>query len=171
MARTQFPELEEARQIAATAQVLAVMALVIIATTIVARLGLPLGAALFDASLPWRQLVHDIGLLSIALLPSFLFYAAVNQLRRALNLYSDGEFFSADAASRVAQAGDYAIGAMMVLMLVVPNATLWITEHGGFDWQLESEYVGMLAFALFISAVGRILAAANRLKAENDSFV
>ena len=171
MATTPTSELEQARKIAATAQVVAVVALVIIATAIVTRLGFPIGAALFDAATPWRELVNNIGMVSISLLPSFLFYEAVNQLRHALKLYGDGEFFSADAALRVAQAGDYAIGAMVSLMLVVPNVTLWITEHGGFDVRFESEAIGMFAFALFISAVGRILGAASRLKTENDSFV
>jgi Protein of unknown function (DUF2975) len=171
MSKPLTPELQQAQQIAATAQVLAVISLVIIAIAIVTRLGFPIGAALFDAATPWRTHVYDIGLISISLLPSFLFYEAVNQLRRALKLYSDGEFFSAAAASRVALAGDYALGAMATLMLVVPNVTLWIKERGGFDVRIESEYIGMLAFALFVSAVGRILAAATQLKTENDSFV
>jgi hypothetical protein len=171
MARTLTPELKRAQEIAATARVLAVISLVIIASAIATRLGFRIGHALFDADTPWRQHVYDIGLISLSLLPSFLFYEAVNQLHQALKLYIDGEFFSAAAASRVAQAGDYAIGAMVALMLVVPNVTLWIKKLGGFDVRIESEYIGMLAFALFVSAVGRILAAATQLKSENESFV
>jgi hypothetical protein len=171
MAKSVSPQLLEAQQIAATAQVLAVIALVVIAVSIVTTVGRPIAAALFGEAMPWREHVNAIGLVLIALLPTFLFYESVNQLRRALKLYGDGEFFSAAAASRVAQAGDYAIGAIAAMILVVPNLTLWVSKRGGFEWRLESEHIGMLAFALFISVVGRILAAATQLKAENDSFV
>jgi hypothetical protein len=98
-------------------------------------------------------------------------YEAVNQLRYALQHYRDGEFFSATAASRVARAGDYATAAMLSMMLVVPNLLLWVAHSGGFDVHIESEFIGMLAFALFVASVGRILAAATQLKSENDSFV
>jgi hypothetical protein len=165
------PELQRAQNIAATAHVLAIITLVVLAITIVIKGGVPIGAALFDDQKPWFERVHDVGLSLIALLPTFLFYEAVNQLRRALKRYRDGDFFSAAAASRVAQAGDFAIGAAAGIILIVPNVTLWLSRRGGFDVNLESEFVGMLAFALFISVVGRILSAAAQLKTENDSFV
>jgi hypothetical protein len=171
MQKTLTPELQQAQKLTATAQVLAVISLVIITIAIVTRLGFPLGAALFDHEMPWREKVNGIGLIVISLLPTFFFYEAVNQLRHALKIYGEGEFFSGAAASRVAQAGDCAIGAMVAMMLIVPNLTLWIKERGGFDVRIESEYIGMLAFAVFVAAVGRILTAATQLKAENDSFV
>ena len=36
---------------------------------------------------------------------------------------------------------------------------------------IEPEYLGMLAFAIFVCMVGKILAAATDLKSENDAFV
>ena len=171
MTKSLSPELQQAQELASTAQVLAVIALVFFAVTIVIEGGMPIGAALISDEMPWRMRVHKIGLVLISLLPAFLFYEAVNQLRRALKLYCDGEFFNAVAASRVAQAGDYAIGAVVAMMFVVPNLMLWVSRRGGFEWRLESELIGMLAFALFISVVGRILTAATQLKTENDSFV
>jgi hypothetical protein len=165
------PELQQARRIAAIAQVLAIVTLVIITITMVFKVGGPVTAALFGETKPWREHVNTIGLVFIAILPTSLFYESINRLRQALKLYSDGDFFSAAAASRVAQAGDYAIGAIVAMMLVVPNLLLWVTQRGGFDWRWDSELIGMLAFALFIAVVGRILAAATQLKTENDSFV
>lgn len=171
MTQPRTAELQEAQKIAATAQVMAIIALVILTITIVFKVGGPITAALFGAAKPWREHVNTIGLVLIAMLPTFLFYESISRLRHALKLYGDGDFFSAAAASRVAQAGDYAIGAIIAMIFVVPNLTLWVSKRGGFEWRLESEYIGMLAFALFIAVVGRILAAATQLKAENDSFV
>jgi hypothetical protein len=171
MTKSLSPELKQAQQIAATAQVLAIVALVIITIVMVFKVGGPVTAALFGEAKPWREHVSTIGLVFIAILPTSLFYESINRLRQALKLYSGGDFFSAAAASRVAQAGYYAIGAIVAMMLVVPNLMLWVTKRGGFEWRLEPELIGMLAFAMFIAVVGRILAAATQLKTENDSFV
>lgn len=166
------PELKQAQQIAGTAQVFAIIALVAIGVTIAVDGGLPIGVALFDTDMNWRQQISRISMIVITLIPAVLFYEAVNRLRLALQHYGNGEFFSSDASARVAQAGDLAIEAMVAVILIVPNLTLWIIERdGGFDMRLESETVGMLAFACFVAAVGRILTAATQLKAENDPFI
>ncbi|HTE40684.1 MAG TPA: DUF2975 domain-containing protein [Steroidobacteraceae bacterium] len=172
MAESLTADLKEARALAGTARVFSIIALVIIGVTIAARLGPAIWSAVSsnDPS-PWRDQFRDVGLRLISLLPAMLLFESVNQLQRALNLYCDGQFFSAAAASRVAQAGEYAVHAMIALILVVPNLTVWVSNHGGFRWHFEPEHIGMLAFALFVSVVGRILAAATRLKTENDSFV
>lgn len=171
MLPTLSPELKQAQQLASTAQAFAAIALVIIVTTIVLDGGVPAAIALFDDTLDWREKGNRIGLLVVTLLPALLFYEAVNRLRLALQHYDKGEFFSAEASKRVAQAGDFAIEAMVAVILVVPNVTVWITQGGGFDIELESSTIGMLAFACFVAAVGRILTAATQLKAENDAFV
>ncbi len=171
MLPTLSPELKQAQQLAGTARVFAVIALVIIVTTIAFDGGVPIGVALFDDTLDWREKVSRVGLLLVALLPALLFFEAVNRLRLALQHYDKGEFFSKDASMRVAQAGDFAIEGMVAVILVVPNLTMWITHGGGFDMELESTTIGMLAFACFVAAVGRILTAATQLKAENDAFV
>jgi hypothetical protein len=163
--------LQKAQQIASTAQVLAVVALVIIGINIAARLGFPIANAIFNDGTVPRTDMRGFGLILVSLLPAALFYQSVDELRKVLNLYRGGEFFSATAASRVAHAGDYAVAAVIAIMLVVPNLMLWIASRGGFDTRIEAEFIGMLAIALFVSAVGRVLAAATQLKAENDSFV
>lgn len=164
-------ELKQAQQIAQTAQVFAITALVIIVITIVVKGGASIGSYLFDDTLGWRERVNEIGIILISLLPAILSYNAVNSLREALVRYSRGEFFSADASSCVAKAGFYATEAMIAMILIVPNLTLWVTHGGGFDIRFEPAYLGMLTFALFVSVVGRILSAAAQLKAENEAFI
>jgi hypothetical protein len=171
MTPTLSRDLQEAQRIAATAQVLAVVTLVIFGINIAAKLGIPVSKAIFSSDNPWREDVHAIGLILVSTLPAILFFEAVNQLRHALAQYRDGEFFTSAIAERVTRAGDYAIAAMIAVMFVVPNLTLWISRQGGFDIRLENEFIGMLAFALFVSAVGRVLAAATELKADNDAIV
>ncbi len=172
MIQTLSPDLKKAQDIAGTAHVLAIIALVGIVVTIVVNGGFPIGSILFNNDLPWRERLNEAGLILIALLPAFFFYEAVNQLRKALDHYCDGEFFSEAASRCVAKSGDYALEAMVAVILIVPNLTLWVSEGGGgFDIDIEPETIGMLAFALFVSAVGRILTAATQLKAENDAFV
>lgn len=173
MSQPQSPDLRSARDTAATAHVFAVICLVLIAVSVVFQVGRPLVAALFGADKPWREHVHAIGLVLIALLPTFLFYEAVDQLRHALGHYRNGEFFDTAAATRVARAGDCAISALAAVILVVPNLTAWVSQRGGggLEVNLQNEFVGMIAFALLVSVAGRVLAAAAQLKAENDSFV
>ena len=175
MTQPQASDLRSARDTAATAHVFAVVCLVAIGINVVFRVGRPLVAALAGDGKPWREDVHAIGLVLIALLPTILFYEAVNQLRHALGHYRNGEFFATTAATRVARAGDYALSALAAVILVVPNVTAWVSQRGGggggFEVNLQNEFIGMIAFALLISVAGRVLAAAAQLKAENDSFV
>jgi len=174
MTQPPSPDLKSARDTAATAHVFAVVCLVVIGISVVFQVGRPVGAALFGDDKPWREHVHAIGLVLIALLPTFLFYEAVNQLRHALNHFRNGEFFDTAAATRVARAGDYAINALVAVILVVPNLTSWVSRRGGgggLEFNLQNEFIGMVAFALLVSVAGRVLAAAAHLKAENDSFV
>ncbi len=164
-------ELKQAQQIASTAQVFAIFALVVIVITIIAKGGLTIGTSLFADELGWRERVNPIGIALISLLPAILLYESVNHLRKALVYYSAGEFFTPAASSCVAKAGFYATKAMIAMILIVPNLTLWVTKGAGFDIRIEPAYLGMLTFALFVSVVGRILSAATQLKAENDAFV
>jgi hypothetical protein len=71
----------------------------------------------------------------------------------------------------VAKAGSSAIYAMIALIIITPNLTAWVNRQGGFELRIEPEYIGMLAFAVFVCAVGRVLAAATDIKSENDAFV
>lgn len=164
-------DLSKAQQLAKTAQVFALIALVMIGLAILFKIGLPAIRIVLDEALPWRSRVTEIGLLAVQGLPAVLLCEAINRLQLALRHYCEGDFFSRLASEHVAQAGDYALQAMIALMLIVPNLTQWIRHNGGFDIKLEPEYLGMLAFALFIAMVGRILSAATTLKEDNEGFV
>lgn len=164
-------DLSKAQQLAKTTQVFALIALVMIGLSILFKTGLPAIGFAMDEALPWRTRVTEIGLLAVQALPAVWLCEAINRLHLALKHYCEGDFFSKNASQRVAEAGDYALEAMIALILIVPNLTQWIRHHGGFEIRLEPEYFGMLAFALFIAMVGRILSAAATLKEENEGFV
>jgi hypothetical protein len=164
-------DLEKARQLAGTAQLCAIAALVVIAVSIADSLGSPLWGLLLESDSSWREQLRDFSLLLVGALPAILLFYAVQQLSRALKHYENGEFFGREAPERVARAGDLAVEAMLAAMVVVPSLTRWLDTRGGFDLRLEPEFIGMLAFALFISVAGRILQAAAGLKDENDAFI
>jgi len=164
-------ESSKAQQLAKTAQSFALLALLMIGMSILLNTGLPALRIAIDNAMPWRSRVTEIGLLLVQILPAVLLFEAVNRLHLALKYYCEGNFFSRDASQRVAEAGDYALEAMIALIIIVPNLTQWIRHQGGFDIRFEPEYFGMLAFALFISLVGRILSAATTLKEDNEGFV
>jgi hypothetical protein len=171
MANLLQTDLNKALQLAKTAQVFALLALLMIGLSILLNTGIPAIRIVIDDTLPWRGKVTEIGLLAVQILPAVLLCEAVNRLHLALKHYCEGEFFSHDASKRVAEAGDYALQAMIALIAIVPNLTQWIRHNGGFEIRLEPEYFGMLAFALFIALMGRILSAAAILKEENEGFI
>lgn len=171
MANLLEADLSKAQQQAKTAQVFALIALLMIGLTILLNTGLPAIRIVVDNSLTWQTRFTEIGLLAVQILPAILLCEAVNRLHLALKHYCEGDFFSKVASQRVAEAGDYALEAMIALIFIVPNLTQWIRHKGGFDIRFEPEYFGMLAFALFISMVGRILSAATKLKEDNEGFV
>ncbi|MDO8909901.1 MAG: hypothetical protein Q7W55_15555 [Pseudohongiella sp.] len=164
-------ELKHAQNLATTAQTLAIIAMVTLIVAIVARGGTVIAGNLFSSETTWRDGIQNIGLVLIELLPAFLFIEAINHLRRALTKFGSGEFFRSDVSQHVAEAGSFAIYAMLALMVITPNLTLWVSHQGGFDVRIEPEYIGMLAFAVFVCAVGKILSAATDIKSENDAFV
>jgi len=164
-------KLDKAQSLAKSAQVFAVIALVIIGLTVLTTAVLPIFQLLLERDLPWTEIVNEAGLLLVQILPATLLYASINQLRYALETYSAGEFFGDAPSKHVAEAGDYAVEALVAVMLIVPNLTQWIQHNIGFELRLEPEYIGMLAFAIFIAVVGRILSAAAYLQQENESFV
>ena len=164
-------KLDKAQSLSKTAHVFAVIALVIIGVSLLTTAGFPILRLIFERDLPWTTFVNESGLLLVQILPGALLYASINQLRYALEKYSAGEFFSDATSKHVAEAGDYAVEALIAVMLIVPNLTQWIQYNAGFELRMEPEYMGMLVFAIFIALVGRILSAAAYLEQENESFI
>ncbi len=171
MTQIVLTDLEKARQLAGTAQLCAIAALVVIAVSIAHTLGSPLWELVFESDSSRREQLRYLSVLLLGALPAILLFEAVQQLSRALKHYENGEFFGREAPQRVARAGDLAVQAMLAAMVVVPTLTRWLDARGGFDLRLEPEYIGMLAFALFIGLAGRILQAAAGLKDDNDAFI
>lgn len=171
MTQVLLTDLEKARQLAGTAQLCAVAALVVIAISIAHTVGGPLWELVFAGESSTREQLSELSLLALGALPAILLFEAVQQLSGALKRYESGEFFGREAPQRVARAGDLAVQAMLAAMVIVPTLSRWLEARGGFDLRLEPEFIGMLAFALFISLAGRILQAAAGLKDENDAFV
>lgn len=164
-------ELKHAQTLATTAKTLAIIATIVLIVAIVAKAGFVIVDNLRSSEQSWQQGVHNIGLVLIQLLPAFLFLEAINHLRQALTKFGEGEFFNTEVAQHVAKAGSSAIYAMIALIIITPNLTAWVNRQGGFELRIEPEYIGMLAFAVFVCAVGRVLAAATDIKSENDAFV
>jgi hypothetical protein len=144
---------------------------VVIGISIAHTVGSPLWELFAESDSSRREQVRDLSVLLLGVLPAILLFDAVQQLSRALKHYENGEFFGREAPQRVARAGDLAMQAMLAAMVVVPTLTRWLEARGGFGLRLEPEFIGMLAFALFISLAGRILQAAAGLKDEYDSFI
>ncbi len=164
-------DLSKAQDLAKTAHVFAILALIFVGLAILSNTGLPMLRVISTQGLTWTERINESGLLLVQTLPAILLCLSINQLIKALQEYSEGEFFSHQASTHVARSGDYAVQAMVAAMLIVPNLSLWISHNGGFDIRIENEFIGMLAFAIFIATVGRILTAAATLKQENESFI
>jgi hypothetical protein len=107
-----------------------------------------------------------------AALPLFLFADAMAALRRALREYGEGHFFSGTAGAAVSRAGAIVLVAMAFKIALTPTIQASI-EMASFALRFDFDLfdLGLLAFALFVSAVGRVLDAAAAIKAENDQII
>jgi hypothetical protein len=158
--------LGRARRMASLAHVVAVVGCVFIGLMIVSESIVPAGAALFGGE-------GGLNAALIALIPALplaLFFYSVFRLRQALDHYSDGEFFSPKPGRHIAGAGLGAVLALLAAGIVSPALQTWATG-ARFQFALEPLMTAMLAFALCVMIVGRILQAAAEIKAENDQIV
>jgi len=162
--------LERARATAATAHAWALAALVLLAWWFVDDLLIPGTRVLQDASLSWQQQVDGIGKHSLGVLPIVLAYCAVHRMRAALRGFADGDFFAPEPARAVAAAGEYALGGVIAVVIVVPVLSSWVFAEP-FDLDIQPLYVGLGVFAGFVSAVGHILRVAADLQADSDSII
>ncbi len=165
------PDLTQAQRLAHTAKGFAIAAMILLILSIVTDTGLPMARGVLENADDWRKMVNTVGLLLINALPAFLLYASVHSLNGALSAYCDGAFFSREASNRIARSGDTAVEAMVALIIVSPTLSGFVRGERSISLNYESEYLGMLAFAFFVAAVGRILGAAVSLKEENEAFI
>lgn len=164
-------DLSRAQQLAVTAHSFAITALIAIVLTVAGKTLMSLLDLLPQDGQEPQEWMTGVSVLLIQLLPTVLLWQAVNSLRHALARYSRGDFFSHEASLQVAAAGKSGLQAMIAFILIVPNLVAWLQYRGGFTIRIENETLGLLAFTLFVSAVGRILSAATRLKEENEAFI
>jgi hypothetical protein len=107
----------------------------------------------------------------ILALPIILFIDALGQMRKALSEYEQGRFFSKESARAVRRAGEDGLLALAAHIVISPTVHGWVTEGPGFKVNFEFFYLGLIAFAIFITAIGRVLHAAAAIKAEHDQIV
>lgn len=162
--------LGRARRTALLAHVVAVVACVLIAVTILSESAIPAGGALFSGQGAFADRLNRALTAMIPALPLALFFLSLFRLRQALDHYSDGEFFSPKPARHIAGAGVSAVLALLAAAIVTPALQAW-AEGGRFYVAIEPLMAAMLAFALCVTIVGRILDAAAAIKAENDQIV
>lgn len=107
-----------------------------------------------------------------AALPFFLFADAMAALRRALKEYGEGRFFSEVAGAAVSRSGTIVLAAMAFKTALTPTIQQSI-EAASFSLRFDFDLfdLGIVAFAVFVAAVGRVLDAAAAIKAENDQII
>lgn len=162
--------LGRARRTASLAHVVAVVACVLIAVTMLSESAIPAGSALISGQGALADRLNRALTAMIPALPLALFFLSLFRLRQALDHYSDGEFFSPKPGRHIAGAGINVALALLTAAIVAPALQAW-GEGGRFYFDIEPLMAAMLAFALFVTVVGRILEAAAAIKAENDQIV
>ncbi len=163
---------ERAKLSAATAQIWGSVAYWVL----VVGLALSFGAGALETllAMPDADPIHRVGAvlsLTVPLLPAILFIGALDHLRRALGEYAAGNFFSSSSAKWVRRAGEEAVYAMAAKAVLVPTILGWIHSSDVFDLSFEPVDWALLAFLIFVAAIGRVLDLAVAIKAENDEIV
>lgn len=169
--------LQAVRGQAATASVLALVAAIVLIVTAVATYFFApafeyLRELRTEPALGPFWIFEVIALQFFLALPLFLFADALGSLRRALDEYAAGRFFSEKAGAAVSRAGQIALVAMVFKVAASPTIHASI-EAASLAPRLDFDAVDLavIAFALFVAAVGRVLVAAAAIKADNDQIV
>src|SRR5262245_17341378 len=147
--------LGRARRIASVAHVVAVVACVLIVVMIASQSVIPAITAYFSADGSSASRLNGALTALIPALPLVFFFLSLFRLRQALDHYSDGEFFSPKPGRHIASAGVCAVLALMAA-IAAPALQAWVAGTR-FPFELEPVMAAMLAFALFVMIVGRIL--------------
>jgi len=160
--------LQRARRIASLAHVVAIVACVLIVVMLVQSV-IPALTTYFSAEGSSASRLNGALTALIPALPLVFFFFSLFRLRQALDHYSDGEFFSPKPGRHIAGAGICAVLALAAV-IAAPALQAWAAGTR-IPFELEPVMAAMLAFALFVMIVGRILEAAAAIKAENDQIV
>jgi hypothetical protein len=170
--------LARAQKLAGVASTVAIVAAILIVIATVTRdLVAPALETLRDAEFTanaqgWLTLAKTVAAHAILFAPNFMLAAALHQLSGVLDEYGTGQFFTLRAAAGLRGAGEDTAWALAFKVLISPTVFGWVTgDSRGIEWRTEFFDLGLLAFALALMVLGRVLEAAARIKEENEQIV
>lgn len=112
------------------------------------------------------------GLRLIAVSPLVFFALALGYLNGALGDFSRGEFFTKGAAGALREAGLWSIAALIMKIAGAPTLTQWIGQReSGITIDFDRFDFGVLALAMALTLIGRVMEAAAAIKADSDQIV
>lgn len=169
--------MDRVQQLADGAATVAVIGAVLIALAAVAREVDPIIMAVRNREMApdipaVAALLNAVGVLCLMALPSLLLAGALLDLRKVLDEYGKGQFFTLRASTYVRKAGEGAIWALVFKVVASPTIVGCIAHEGrGFNWHMEPFDLGLFAFAAAVVVLGHVLEAAAKINAENDEIV
>lgn len=119
-----------------------------------------------------RQLVMSkLVVLWASALPIGLMLVALGHVRKALKEFSSGRFFGPAPPKAVRSAAQWAIASVLVKITIVPSLESLTADSVSPQISLNGTDLPLLAFLIFLWAIGRVLELAAALKSENEAFV
>lgn len=107
----------------------------------------------------------------LAALPSFLLAGALFDLHGVMQEYEQGRFFTAKSSTGVRKVGEALLWALAAKVAIVPFALYFITGEGNLGLKFEIFDLGLVAIAVFVALIGRVLEAATAIKTENEQII
>lgn len=170
--------LEQARSLARTASGLAIVAMIIIiVTTAIRDFAMPAIAGFMEARANGGAegglaILKGFAIGALSAAPNFLLVQALSQLQTVLREYQAGNFFTPRAAHAVRKTGEAILWALAVKIAVTPTIVGFISGSAdGPRLAFETFDLGLIALALFVLLMGRVLEGAVAIKADNDQII
>jgi hypothetical protein len=161
------------RQSKTLSDVFLIIALVMAGTLLASRLIWPLvsmGRVAADGE-PWRAIVTYVGVNLIEALPAVLLLLGVLAAQRVFARISEGAIFTAPNVADIGRIGENMVWAAIAAIVISPTLAGFVRGDRDVsidmhDWTL---LLGVLGAA--IGLLGRVLALANQIKAENEQII
>lgn len=168
--------LARAQKLAAAAQVIALIAAIMLSVSAAADIIAPSLVLLADLPHGWEgtaALINAIGVRALLAAPTIILASVCLDLRNVLAEYAEGRFFTLRASQGVRKTGEGLLWAMAFKCVISPTLYGIIAEgaRGAPEVRIESFDLGLVALGFFIMLIGRVLQAAAAIKAENDEIV
>jgi hypothetical protein len=169
--------LARARKLAEASSVIAVIAAIMLIVLAIVAVAAPALRALVGLERGWEgtlALIQVVGAQLLLATPTLLLAGVCIDLRRVLDEYANGRFFTQRASAGVRKAGEGILVAMAFKCVLSP----WLYEivaegvrGGPPSVHVESFDLGLIALGFFVMVMGRVLEAAAALQAEHDEIV